>query len=70
MSLIRNQAFVDGKWVSAASGKMFDVTNPATGQVIGQVPDLDDKDAEIAVKAAYNAFQTWEYTTAKVHSTY
>ncbi|KAF4532905.1 hypothetical protein B566_EDAN001509 [Ephemera danica] len=68
MSLLRNQAFVDGKWVSAASGKMFDVTNPANGQTICQVPDMDASDTEIALKAAHTAFQTWEFTTAKERS--
>ena len=67
MSLLRNQAFVDGSWVSAASGKTFAVTNPANGQTICQVPDCDAKDTEIAVSAAHTALKTWEFTTAKVN---
>ena len=44
----------------------FVVTNPSTGAVIGRVPDMDAKDTERAVQAAYQAFQTFKKTTAKV----
>ena len=42
------------------------VTNPSTGAVLGRVPDMDAKDTERAVQAAYQAFQTFKKTTAKV----
>ncbi|KAI0212418.1 Glutarate-semialdehyde dehydrogenase [Lamellibrachia satsuma] len=38
------------------------------GKVIGSVPDMGAVDAEEAVKAANNAFQTWRHTTAKERS--
>ena len=40
--------------------------NPSSGKVIGSVPDMGAVDAEGAIKAANNAFQTWRHTTAKV----
>ena len=46
------------------------VFNKATGEVLGNVPDMNRDDAEDAVKKAYEAFQTWKNTTAKVCSNY
>jgi phenylacetaldehyde dehydrogenase len=53
---------IGGEWVAGANGKLLDVYNPATGQVIAQVPDGDRDDIERAVQAARNAFDTgaWE----------
>ncbi len=47
---------IDGKWVEAASGKIFPVYNPATGEVLAQVAEGDKEDIERAVRAARRAF--------------
>jgi len=47
---------IDGAWVEAVSGKSFDVTDPASGQVIAAVPEGDAADIERAVAAARRAF--------------
>ena len=47
---------IDGKLVSAASGKTFPVYNPATGSVIANVPEGDKEDVNRAVAAARRAF--------------
>ena len=57
--------FIDGEWGEARSGQRFEVTDPATGEVIGEVPDGDASDAERAVEAADRAFGSWSSTTAK-----
>jgi phenylacetaldehyde dehydrogenase len=49
---------IGGKWVSAASGKTFDVFNPADGSVIARVPDSDREDINRAVAAARRAFNS------------
>jgi phenylacetaldehyde dehydrogenase len=49
---------IDGKWVGAASGKTFEVRNPATGAVIARVPEGDQADVDIAVRAARRAFES------------
>jgi succinate-semialdehyde dehydrogenase / glutarate-semialdehyde dehydrogenase len=56
--------FINGEWVEAASGARFDVTNPATGEVIGSVADGGAADAERAIGVAYAARRSWEATTA------
>src|ERR1700733_5520046 len=47
---------IDGKMVGAASGKTFEVVNPATGAVIANVPEGDKADVDLAVAAARRAF--------------
>jgi phenylacetaldehyde dehydrogenase len=48
--------FVDGRFVTAASGKTFPVYNPATGEVLTHVPEAEAEDVERAVRAARRAF--------------
>ena len=50
--------FIDGKWVSAQSGKTFAVENPATGEEIARVAEGDKADIDIAVKAARRAYES------------
>ncbi|KEA64638.1 Aldehyde dehydrogenase B [Marinobacterium lacunae] len=64
-TIIRTQAYVDGQWVSAASGKTLSVTNPATGEHLADVPDMSAEEASAAVEAADRAFIGWKKTTAK-----
>lgn len=45
---------------------MRTVANPADNRVIGRVPDMSEADVNNAIGLAYNAFQTWKTTTAKV----
>ncbi len=56
--------FINGEFVDAQSGATFEVTNPATGESLGQVPDGGAADAEAAIAAADTAFANWSKTTA------
>ncbi len=56
--------FLDGQWVQAVSGDVFSVTNPATGEVIGEMPDGGAADTTAAIAAASAAFGSWSTTTA------
>ena len=38
--LFREQCYLDGAWTSADSGGSIKVNNPATGEIIGTVPDM------------------------------
>ena len=49
---------IDGKWVAAASGKTFDVKNPATGATIARAAEGDKADVDLAVSAARRAFES------------
>ncbi|MDR6512870.1 succinate-semialdehyde dehydrogenase/glutarate-semialdehyde dehydrogenase [Novosphingobium capsulatum] len=61
--LWREQAFVAGQWRGAAA--TIAVDNPATGAVIGHVPDLGAAETREAVDAAQAAFGPWKAKTAK-----
>jgi len=56
--------FINGEWVDAQSGATFAVTNPATGDKIGEMPDGGAVDADLAIAAADAAFGSWSTTTA------
>jgi phenylacetaldehyde dehydrogenase len=49
---------IGGKWVPAASGKTFEVFNPADASVIARAPDSDREDIKRAVAAARRAFDS------------
>src|ERR1700730_16319108 len=63
--LLRQQAYIDGRWCDADSGKSFPVTNPATGEVLAQVPDLQAAETRRAIDAAKAAWPGWRLKTAK-----
>ncbi len=53
----RNQAFINGKFCNAQSGKTFTTTNPATGDVLAEIAACDSEDVDVAVAAAKEAFE-------------
>jgi betaine-aldehyde dehydrogenase len=61
------QNYVNGQWVSAASGATFSVYDPSTEEVIAQVAEATAADVDKAVKAARAAFDSgpWPATTAQ-----
>ncbi|MDK8873781.1 NAD-dependent succinate-semialdehyde dehydrogenase [Paracoccus sp. SSJ] len=58
--LLRQQALIGGNWVDAASGAVVQVTDPATGQVMGTIPDLSGAETRAAIDAADAAFASWK----------
>lgn len=53
------QNFIDGKYCAPVNGKYIDNYEPATGQVYCQIPNSDEEDVALAVKAADKAFPIW-----------
>lgn len=64
-NLFRQQAYLDGKWQDADNGKTIEVTNPATGEVIGTVPKMGSAETKRAIEAANKALPAWRAKTAK-----
>ncbi|MEK9737949.1 MAG: aldehyde dehydrogenase family protein, partial [Candidatus Nanopelagicales bacterium] len=48
--------YIDGAWVEASDGARFDVTDPATGEVVASVASGSAEDAQRAVDAAARAW--------------
>tara|TARA_R110002111_G_scaffold47630_11_gene85034 strand:- start:4068 stop:5549 length:1482 start_codon:yes stop_codon:yes gene_type:complete len=63
--LLRMQGLVAGNWCDADGGGKIDVINPATGDVIGTVPDMGVPETRRAIKAAKDAMPGWAGKTAK-----
>lgn len=64
-SLLKHQGFINGKWVDAKSGSTFEVTDPASGKVIGLMPDMNKDDVEEAINAAAAALPSFRSTTPR-----
>ncbi|MBK9338355.1 MAG: NAD-dependent succinate-semialdehyde dehydrogenase [Lewinellaceae bacterium] len=63
-TLFRQNAYINGKWESADSGKSFPVTNPATGDILAQVSDCAIPETQRAIAAAEAALPDWRAKTA------
>ena len=60
---VRN--FINGKWVNAVEGRMLKSINPAdTTDTVGIIPRSGQKDIDMAVAAARNAYNKWRLTPA------
>jgi succinate-semialdehyde dehydrogenase/glutarate-semialdehyde dehydrogenase len=64
-SLFRQACYIDGKWIEPTAGQVIHVDNPATGEIIGQVPKMGTAQVRQAIDAAARAFPAWRKRTAK-----
>ncbi len=60
--ILRNQAFIDGKFVDAISCKTFDSINPANGALLTSVAECDAEDVNLAVSAGRRAFDVGHWS--------
>jgi succinate-semialdehyde dehydrogenase/glutarate-semialdehyde dehydrogenase len=58
------QLLIGGEWVAARSEERFDVTNPATGEIVGSMPDAAEEDVQAAIDAAAAALDGWKSLAA------
>ncbi len=56
---------IGGESVDSTGNATYEVRNPATGEVVDQVPKGNAKDVEQAIQAAENAFKEWADVTAE-----
>jgi succinate-semialdehyde dehydrogenase/glutarate-semialdehyde dehydrogenase len=68
-TLLQQLAYLDGEWVPADSGATLSVTNPATGALLGTVPDMGAAETRRAIAAAAAAMPAWAAKTAKERAT-
>jgi len=57
--LLRELAYIDGRWTNGVADARFEVTDPATGVTIGRVASLNAEGASRAIDAAARAFPAW-----------
>lgn len=61
--------YVNGEWIGDSNRKV-EVRNPATGEVIGSVPEGTEKDVKYAIDSAYDALPEWRDLPAEERSGY
>ena len=63
--------FIDGKWVAPSSKKYFNTINPATEEVLAEIAYANEKDVDLAVKAARKAYtNVWSKMPASERAKY
>ncbi|HYM30296.1 MAG TPA: NADP-dependent succinate-semialdehyde dehydrogenase [Candidatus Cybelea sp.] len=67
--LFRQQCYIGGAWVGAGNKATIEVTNPASGEVLGTVPKLGAEETRRAIDAADAAWPDWRGRTAKERAT-
>jgi succinate-semialdehyde dehydrogenase/glutarate-semialdehyde dehydrogenase len=67
-NLLRQQAWLNGQWIDAASGSTITVTNPADGSTVGSVPSLSAAETREAIMAADRALAGWRRMVARERS--
>jgi hypothetical protein len=63
--LLLSRGYVEGGWVEADSGESFEVTNPASGEVLATVPRMGAAETRRAIDAAARALPGWRAMLAK-----
>jgi succinate-semialdehyde dehydrogenase/glutarate-semialdehyde dehydrogenase len=63
--LLREQCFIDGRWMPADSGGTLPVHNPATAETLGVIPNMGAAETRRAIAAAAKALPPWAARTAK-----
>ncbi|WP_242521649.1 NAD-dependent succinate-semialdehyde dehydrogenase [Motiliproteus sp. SC1-56] len=64
-ALLKQQAYINGEWVDGAAGATLAVTNPANGETLTRVADIDAAGTRAAIEAAERALPAWRAKTAK-----
>ncbi|WP_197465364.1 NAD-dependent succinate-semialdehyde dehydrogenase [Marinomonas sp. TW1] len=68
MSLLKTHCLVNGEWVEAKAKTTHTVTNPATGDVIANIPHLSPEEIPAVIEASRIAQKKWAALTAKERS--
>lgn len=66
--ILRTQGLIGGKWIDAYDKKTIKVNNPATGEIIADVPCMGGRETNNAISSAYDAFNSWSKLTATERS--
>src|SRR6266536_6694988 len=62
--------YIGGEWVESSATEFLELTNPATGEPLGQVPLSGARDVDQAVAAAQAAFLKWREVPPVVRARY
>ena len=66
--LFKQQAFINGQWIDADDGSTLEVTNPASGEVLGTIPNMGALETQRAIISADESWVDWRSKTGKERS--
>jgi len=67
---VRERVFIGGEWAEPQSAETIDVVNSTTEEVMGTIPACTPEDADLAVRAARDAFDSWSQTSLSERAGY
>jgi aldehyde dehydrogenase (NAD+) len=67
---VKDRIFIGGEWVEPTGAEPIEVGNPTTEETIGTIPACSPEDADRAVAAAREAFETWSQTSHEERAGY
>ena len=67
---VRDRIFIGGEWVAPSGSEPIEVVNSTTEEVMGTVPACSPEDADRAVRAAREAFDSWSRTSRQERADY
>ena len=66
--LFKQQCFIDGEWINSEKNENINVNNPATNEIIGNVPNCGKQETTKAILAAEKSWKEWKSKTSKERS--
>ena len=63
--LFKQQCFIDGEWINSEKNETINVNNPATNEIIGNVPNCGKQETTKAILAAEKSWKEWKSKTSK-----
>ncbi|MGB7587148.1 MAG: aldehyde dehydrogenase family protein [Solirubrobacterales bacterium] len=67
---VRDRIFIGGEWVEPEGSETIEVVNSTTEEVMGRIPACTPQDADRAVRAAREAFDSWSQTPRQERAGY
>jgi len=67
---VRDKIFIGGEWVEPEGSEMIEVINSTTEEAMGTIPACVAADADRAVVAARDAFESWSQTSREERAGY
>ena len=64
-ALFKQKCYIAGEWCDADDGETIDVTNPATGELLGTIPKMGAAETKRAIEAANAAWPAWRSLLSK-----
>ena len=68
--LFCSRCYINGEWIDADNKSTVDVSNPGSGEYIGNVPDCGAEETKRAIDGAYAAWGPWKALTPKERGAY